>query len=458
MLISFKFWLFKLEEASIGSTFEDNDPIFKIKFADVKFDPIEKYYVDLQKSLHNIQDINQVDIGDEIEDYVMSSAKYWKVTGIDKEKQKLYLDPTGKNPFKPNKQGQIVGAGGKIFNQHDFDVQSGKFEQERIDQVLDIINKRSYHDINDISYILLGTIPVQVGPNGSQGGWYNSIDKNNRGKSKGLETNEVIMRDAQSLKKLGLDVPSTALDGSIKPNVWNNFVQGNADHQEMETHLDSENFQEPMAMSKIVLSHKQPQIRKRSADALLRLAGTSEKIDKLIKQTAFDLAKQTIKSDDFDVLWHVKEMFILTAQRNNWTEVLEAFHESHDQTNRKYVANALKEIGNQLPLLLKMLQKESNPESLIGILSGIYSHVNKDYEEKNKYGFSKFSFNQFIEENPEKARQIRIELYELYPLIQSKVQEMQKNLKKSDTFAYYLKEVEIYFDRFRVMKTLLEGF
>lgn len=188
--MNFSDWLFKEEGGK---------RIIKIHFASVKYDTVDKYYVDLSKArgmlisgggIKEKFKASDVKVGDLVEDMVPSAVPYWKVHDIDVDKNIIYLEPYGKNPFVPSASGEIVGAGGHKFGQHDFDVMSGDYERKRIDDILDIINKKKYHDIDDIAYILLGTVPVEVGPNGSQGGWYNVGDGNNRGSLKGMEVRD----------------------------------------------------------------------------------------------------------------------------------------------------------------------------------------------------------------------------------------------------------------------------
>ena len=75
---------------------------YSIKFSDVKFDTTEKYYVDIDKSTNNVDDISKVDLGDKVADWVMSNAEYWRIVGVDDQKRRLYLEPIGKNPYVPN--------------------------------------------------------------------------------------------------------------------------------------------------------------------------------------------------------------------------------------------------------------------------------------------------------------------------------------------------------------------
>jgi hypothetical protein len=454
--LNFKFWFRALQEASVGSLFSQPKN-FKIAFKDVKFDQQEKYYVDLTKALHNIKKIEDVNIGDEIQDYVVSSTAYWTVVGIDEKRKTIFLEPIGKNPFVPNQSGEIIGAGGKKFDQHDFEVMGGEYERKRIDSILDLINNKSYHDILDVAYILLGTVPVQVGPNGAQGGWYNAADRNNRGHMKGLETEEIIKKDAETLKqKLGFDIPDSALIGQIEPYQWTKFVNGDTSHQRIQTKLNDENFEDPVTMSKTILSHRQPQIRKRNAEALIQLSGKSDEIDNLIRETALKLANQQLVSEGSDRLWHIKEMFILLAGKKNWKDVLKAFSKSQDQVNRKFVARGLAKFGEKsLSDLIEMLKNEYRSEAFGGILEALFEIVTSSYENWNSsYGgfFSAYSFQKFIEEEPNQGKKIKNLINQIFPLIKSKYEEIKTSSPRDD---YYLKDVEIFIERFQMINDLL---
>lgn len=383
--MNFKQWL-NLQEAKIGDLFDRDKPNYKVKFDDVKFDTIDKYHVDLKKSLHNIYDINQIKIGDKIQDFVsMSNAEYWEVIDIDIDKNILYLKPIKNNPFKPNASGEVIGAGGNKFSQHDFDVMSGEFEKERIDSLLDVINKKKYHDVSNISYILLGTVPVHVGPNGSQGGGYSVASIHNRGKSKGMETEEIIAKDADTIKnKLKLSIPEKALNGSIEPSAWNNFVNSSlmSKHELESSKLPEEDFSNPQKMAEIILSHMQPYIRDRNADILITAYKKDKSLLPLIKNVAFELAKQpSYGSFDSDKNRKTKEKFINLANREKWLDVLDAFHESPNPTNRSSVAYGF-EKNESLDSLIKMMNKETSSEALEQILRSIYNIIFKEIEDK----------------------------------------------------------------------------
>jgi len=433
---------------------------YSIKFSDVKFDTTEKYYVDIDKSTNNVDDISKVDLGDKVADWVMSNAEYWRIVGVDDQKRRLYLEPIGKNPYVPNVEGEVVGAGGKVFDQHDFDVLSGKYESEKIDKILEIINNKEYHDIRDIAYILLGTVPVQVGPNGSQGGWYSVGDtSSNRGGKKGMKTEEIMMKDADTLKnKLGFDVPRTALDGTLKPSNWNDFVGGHLiNSKDLEnTKLEIEDFNDAEKMANIVLSHAQPAIRQRNALELLQLSRNDDAYDSIVRDVAFQLAKQSKITHNLDYLWLVKEHFIKFAKEKGWDDVLEAFIDSHDQTNRKYVAESLLGLG-KIDQVLKMLDKEPHEEAISRILSSLFSTVRKIFEDEPhmRYLYNMGTqLESLFESNPEIKEKVKAVSKPIIECINRNKRRIKSILNSSED-GYYAKDINNYIDLFGQLEKIL---
>ena len=389
---------------------ENSKRIIKIPFSQVKFNTIDKYYVDLNKTKAMLASddgvkepvvADDVEIGDLVEDMVMSAVPYWKVHDIDTDKNIIYLEPYGNNPFVPNASGEIVGAGGKKFDKHDFDVMSGEYEKNRIDDILDIINNKKYHDIGDIAYILLGTVPVQVGPNGSQGGWYNVSDGNNRGSMKGMEVSEIIAKDANTLKnKLGFDVPESALSGMLDKRDWNDFVKGQTQRWDLnKTQLPFEDFNDADKMSKIVLGKYPPAIRKRNLEKLLDLGYKSDEYDDLIHKVALELASQTVLDDNFDRLWHIKEALISFARNKGWDDVMSIYEDAHDEDNQADVARHYGE-SKQLDKLLSMLDKTKASKAIRYILVGL-SEIGMHTFEKYSSFISPEAVKNHFDSNPD---------------------------------------------------------
>lgn len=352
---------------------ESGDVLQRIKFGDVKFDTIEKYYVVLDKAMTTITNIDNLRIGQKIADYVVSETPYWKIKDLDKEKNTIYLEPIPPNPYVPNEEGKIIGAGGHEFTAHDFDVMSGEYESTKIDKILDIINSKNYHDPRDIQYILLGTVPLQIGPNGSQGGWYNVSDRHNRGSMKGLSLEEIIKKDANTLKKLGFSVPPRSLDGTIDPYVWGSYVEGGyiPHNKEEESKLEEEDFSDPKKMAEIILSHKQPGIRNRNAEKLIRMYGNDESLESLVKEVAKKLAIQPQYGIDMDRNYDVKGKFIWLAWHKKWKDILDAFKNSPDPDNRRYVSYGYADIGD-VDSVLGMMSKEESSETISSMLSKLW--------------------------------------------------------------------------------------
>lgn len=380
----------------------------RIKFNDVKFDTIEKYYADIDKAKSTITDLDKINIGDKIADYVASNAPYWIVTNIDETKKRIFLEPIPPNPYTPNPEGKVIGAGGHEFTQHDFDVASGSYEKERIDHLLDIINKKEYHDINDVKYILLGTVPVQMGPNGAQGGWYNCRDiHSNRGGKKGMEPEEIIKKDAETLKnKLGFSVPQSALNGTLKPSLWNDFVDGSSGFYNDYEHykLPEEDHDVPEKIAEIILTHKQPSVRKRNAEILLRKFGDNEKYTDLIRKIALEFAKQPAVGEHYDKNYLAKEMFIRKAEREKWYDILEAFENAPDANNRKYVAFAYDE-DKDTDKLIRMFNRETRAEPMSIILQKLAKKAFTDHNNIDDGGRSNELYK-FIFDNEDKIKRI----------------------------------------------------
>lgn len=346
-----------------------------IKFADVKFDSIEKYYANLDQSINTIRDIKTLKIGQKIADYAIRKTPYWVVTGVDETKNVVYLDPIKPNPYVPDASGKMVGAGGHEFTAHDFDVMSGEYESRKIDQLLDIINSKNYHDPRDVAYILLGTVPVQSGPNGSQGGWYNVFDRHNRGSLKSMTIEQIIQKDAETLKKLGFSVPAKSLNGTIKPDAWNAYVEGGyvPRGQEQESQLEEEDFQDAQTMAKIILTHNQPQIRERNADLLIKMySDNPDGFEPLIRDVSMKLAAQPQFGKDFDRNYNVKGKFIWLAWHNKWQDILDAFQDSPESDNRRYVSHGYKESGN-VDAIIEMIKKETSSEAVGSMLNDLWS-------------------------------------------------------------------------------------
>jgi len=148
---------------------------------------------------------------------------YWTV--LSTGEHRIDLAPTDLNPFTSG-----VGAGGKIIDSFDLQVASGENERKRLDGIRRKIADGSA-TIDDVTYALLGTVPMQMGPNGAQGGWYNPDDTRAcRGARHALTTPQIVHEDAHALTRLGFSVPQGAL--TLPPildgHMWDQWVSGAA--------------------------------------------------------------------------------------------------------------------------------------------------------------------------------------------------------------------------------------
>lgn len=383
--------------------------VWTLNFSDAKRDPVEGYYYDLSKLTHPMFDITgrsgakpgsteDVNVGDQIADFSLNRTPYWRVEGVDPESRRVYVTPIGANPFVTG-----VGAGGKVLDQHDFDVHSGEYEKKRVDGILKGVSEKSHKDPSDVAYILLGTVPVNMGPNGSQGGWYSSGDTmSNRGGRKGMSAEQIQAADASTLVRLGFDVPPRALKGGLKTNVWDSFVGSNGnyntpdkdeDQATYDDRLHGEDYADPRTMARFVLTHPQRAVRSRNASALIdyhmgrdrvppgplwRLeqevmdayhAGhyKRKELEPLLKQVAAKLAAD-VPDAAWDRHYLTKEKFIELAKREGWDDILSLFEKAADPNNRSRVFYHHSE-REDLPSMFRMLDSEAGAENIAKYLS-----------------------------------------------------------------------------------------
>jgi len=158
--------------------------------------------------------------GDLIQDAALNQTPYWQVTANDQERVDL-------EPIEPNPLLTGVGAGGYVFHANDFKVLTGEYERERVGKLMERLESGEQLQIYDVKYLLTGTVPLNFGPNGPQGGWYNCQDTySNRGRGKTSE--EVVHADAEMLVHMGFELPDAALTYDIEPGKWNEFIENPA--------------------------------------------------------------------------------------------------------------------------------------------------------------------------------------------------------------------------------------
>jgi len=368
---------------SLGERIFESQGVWLYPFKNVKRDNIEGWYIDWFDNPGSIHEIEKVNIGDKVADFSLNMTPYWEVNGVDSDRGTIYLTPIEPNPFITG-----VGAGGAKITEHDLQVHTGEYERKRIDGVLDVINQKLYASPSDIAYILQGTVPVNFGPNGAQGGWYCVHDTwNNRGGKNGLDAQHIMMSDAKTLQqKFGFTIPQKALDGSMDVHKWGFFVNGVSD-PDTDFQAENENYTNVETSKKYLSEAIEPKRKERNLSAIIKKIDfynkpTREK-EKLLRDLAVDIFHMyhpTIDRRKFDVYWHLKEQFILIAQRFKWWDILELYKKCYDSTNRAYVASAyrfLSEEGDDeekeksKKSLLEMERKEEHPEALYGILRSI---------------------------------------------------------------------------------------
>lgn len=159
--------------------------------------------------------------GDLIQDVALNQTPYWKVISNDQER--IDLEPIEPNPLLTG-----VGAGGYVFQASDFKVLTGEYEQERVGKIIERLESGEQLQIYDVKYLLLGTVPLNFGPNGPQGGWYNIHDYYSNRAPREMSFEEVLMEDARTLENMGFDIPESALDGTLDVNKWNQFIEAPA--------------------------------------------------------------------------------------------------------------------------------------------------------------------------------------------------------------------------------------
>ena len=155
---------------------------------------------------------------DLIQDVALNTTPYWRVTSNDQER--VSLEPIGPNPLLTG-----VGAGGYVFRADDFKVLTGEYERERVGKIVERLESGDQLQIHDVKYLLLGTVPLNFGPNGPQGGWYNPNDSYSNRAGRGTSAQEIVQKDAETLSHMGFDVPNAALDGEIKADLWGQFIE-----------------------------------------------------------------------------------------------------------------------------------------------------------------------------------------------------------------------------------------
>src|SRR3990167_888236 len=153
--------LAKLRDRKFREAVQEKAGIWMHRFSDIRKDD-QGFFILKQDNPAG----NEMSPGHLLADYAINLTPYWKVTST--KDNRINLEPIGSNPFLTG-----IGAGGAKLNQYDFEVFTGKAEKERIERIQKLISDGKA-TIDDVKYLLDGTVPVNMGPNGAQGGWYNS--------------------------------------------------------------------------------------------------------------------------------------------------------------------------------------------------------------------------------------------------------------------------------------------
>ena len=386
------------DNESLGNMIFKQHGVWQYPFNQVKKDSSQGWFINWFDSQGGIPDIDIVNIGDKIADQALNMTPYWEVNFVDSDKGIIYLTPIDPNPFVSG-----IGAGGKEITDWDMEIHSGEYEGKRIDQILKNIQDGTAPDPNDVAYLLKGTVPLQMGPNGAQGGWYSPTELSyNRGGHEGMKANQIMMMDARSLQKMGYTIPKKALDGTMDVRSWKEFIDSNGSDVKAEYQSEGENYEDPQTSATFVLNHIQPSIKLRNYKALLdiqnptpkedlkgknlpddfdydlwfkekekkwdaykRGENINKKLEPLVREVTSQIADMTHPSIDklnFDVYWYLKEQAIEVAGKNKWMDILAKFENSYDKTNRKWVVIAYSRM-NQPDKIRQMIFKEKDEET-----------------------------------------------------------------------------------------------
>ncbi len=422
----------------LGDRVFEHHGVWMYPFSSAKRDNVEGWYLDWFNNPGSIQDIAQVQVGDQISDFSLNMTPLWKVTATDENSGRIYVEPIEPNPYlQPGRETQYE------IEDHD---------KERIDSVLQIISQQNFLAPNDIAYILLGTVPTRASANPApgasrEGGWYNHMDvRSNRGGQQGMDAREIMMRDAVSLRKIGFDIPENAIDGTMPPEVFKYVVEGGMPYNEQEKEalrLPGEDFNDLGAIKGMVEGHVEPKVKHRNWSAFENIyykMSDEEKLqaDPFIREMVDNISALVHPNQEryggFDPYWHTKEAAITFAGRKNycqtcggqgkvwidltpeeqastktkrkavicdscqgnrarnpidpnWLNTLRRFEGTTDKDNRRDVAYQYGTLGD-IESLFRMEQNETNPKPLAEIFNQFY---------KNKV-----MAKELIDQNPEK--------------------------------------------------------
>lgn len=351
---------------NIGSMFEklheSNRLYYPISGAK-KLPGKNEWILDMSKAPELSKSIRDAEVGEGVWDYNLNSAlgkgkPVWTVVWMDEDKGTLTVVPTDDNPLSSG-----VGAGGKVLDDFDYLVQSGEWESEAVDRVLKIIGNRSYHQPADVAYILLGTVPMRFGANGAEGGWYNAHDtRSNRGGMRGMSEEEIVMKDAAALKKMGFTLPVGALEGKMDGNTWTDFVNRGSvsSRASKEMRFDSEDGGKDIV--DLLASERSPKVVGMMFERLLQSEAAEDQVAEAVKRIG---AKEG-GDGDVDPYFLVKENAIGWAKRHGRHDLILPFMESEDGDVSSDAMTALVSLGAADPIVL--MRKAKRMKALYNLL------------------------------------------------------------------------------------------
>lgn len=323
-----------------------------------------EWTLDMSKAPELSKPVGEAEVGDGVWDYNLHSAlgkgsPIWRVVWIDEKKGTLTVVPTEDNPLSSG-----VGAGGRLLDDFDYLVQSGEWENEAVDRVLKIIGSRSYHQPADVAYVLLGTVPMRFGANGAEGGWYNAHDtRSNRGGMRGMSEAEIVMKDAEALKKMGFTLPVGAIEGKMNGHEWTDFVNRGSvsPRASKEMRFDSEEGEGDIV--DLIEKERNPKIVGIMFERLSG-SGMEDKISEAVKA----IGMKGSNEEEGDPYFLVKETAIGWAKRNGRKDLILPFAKSGDSDVSESAMKALAEMGAADPIeLMKGAQRMKALYSLMYI-------------------------------------------------------------------------------------------
>ena len=266
--------------------------------------------------------------GDLVADYAINMSPYWKVESIVNDR--INLEPIGQNPFKTG-----IGAGGAKITSYDVKIFSGKYEEERRQKALSALNSGNA-DIDDVKYLLLGTVPVQMGPNGAQGGWYNPNDTySSRGGRLRMSPQQIIKEDAKQLKEWGFKVPKKALDGTINKDAWSNWLEGHASERELQEYEIDEDNEDINYLKNQIINNKDRRSNRVAIVKLLKIIQEGQVDDSVLSEIINEGGSPDYLSNE---------------------KIIYYFSRKEDIENLKLCINKLKDTDNKALCYMKLIE------------------------------------------------------------------------------------------------------